>query len=432
MRASIEESLATRDPSVASAESVNSLDPGWLKCNLDTGASLTVFPRKVFEETEPDGMRLKTASGEVVSGYGPGIIHGRDTTGMMRKLNGTIADVRKILVSAAAMHERGYSSWLGPGGGDIIPLNHPISQELGEAYKKAVRKHGKEGIIPVHEENGVYNFYIEQQYIEHGVVAPLTPDEPPPQRPRTPPRPGYSESVASVPPRSRTRTPRPHPVCALEEDGGERGEEMERVEDAVVVQDVEARPARPGWSLPEPTERERLEHETSGHAVFRSWCDECVKATGYAQQHRRVDHSQETMNTVVMDYFYMSDDDKARPHLVAQDRKTGMVSATSLDKNGMVDPTGQKLLTHFLELLGYKEVCLKSDGEHSLVRMKKAAGKEAKCLVKVVPEESPAGDAKANGEAESAVKEIKWRIRAMQLMVERKLGAALPENHPLY
>ena len=56
------------------------------------------------------------------------------------------------------MHERGFSTWLGHGGGEIIPLSHPVNEELGKAYAKAVRKYGKEGIIPVTEENGVYNF----------------------------------------------------------------------------------------------------------------------------------------------------------------------------------------------------------------------------------------------------------------------------------
>ena len=96
------------------------------------------------------------------------------------------------------------------------------------------------------------------------------------------------------------------------------------------------------------------------------------------------------------------------------------------------DLTGQKLLTRFLELLTYNtEIVLKSDGEHSLVKLKKAAGREAKNLTKVVCEESPAGDLQANGEAEAAVREIKWRIKAVHLMLEKKLDGGLPEGHPL-
>ena len=71
-----------------------------------------------------------------------------------------VADVHKILVSAAKLHEKGHTSWLGPGGGEIIPLNHPVSKAMITAYHKAVDEFDKMGIIPVYEENGVYNFYL--------------------------------------------------------------------------------------------------------------------------------------------------------------------------------------------------------------------------------------------------------------------------------
>ena len=97
--------------------------------------------------------------------------------------------------------------------------------------------------------------------------------------------------------------------------------------------------------------------------------------------------------------------------------------ATSLDNKGQSDTTARKLLTTtFLELLGRMEVALKSDGEHTLVQLKKA-GKDAQNLKKVLYEESPAGESRANGEAEeAAVREVKWRIRAIILMLEKKFG----------
>jgi hypothetical protein len=41
------------------------------------------------------------------------------------------------------------------------------------------------------------------------------------------------------------------------------------------------------------------------------------------------------------------------------------------------------------------------------------------------------GDSKANGEAEAAVKEVKWRIRAIIMTLEKKLNTKIPEGHPL-
>ena len=34
------------------------------------------------------------------------------------------------------------------------------------------------------------------------------------------------------------------------------------------------------------TSREKLEHEDSAHAVYRSWCSACVEARGVGGQHR--------------------------------------------------------------------------------------------------------------------------------------------------
>ena len=59
------------------------------------------------------------------------------------------------------------------------------------------------------------------------------------------------------------------------------------------------------------------------------------------------------------------------------------------------------------------------------------AGKDAQCITKMVCEECPAGGAKANGEAEAAVQVIKWRIRAIILMLERKFGKPVLEGHPM-
>ena len=54
------------------------------------------------------------------------------------------------------------------------------------AYHKAVDQFGKMGIIPVYEENGVYNFYLYEERLEQGVEAPRAPDRVP--TPRTPDR----------------------------------------------------------------------------------------------------------------------------------------------------------------------------------------------------------------------------------------------------
>ena len=133
----------------------------------------------------------------------------------------------------------------------------------------------------------------------------------------------------------------------------------------------------------------------------------CVKAAALVQKHVKVDHGDANpVSTVSLDYFYMGE---------AEGAKKQHCSSGPEDR---ADATVQKMMTRFLESLGYKEVVLKSDGERSLVKMKMEAA-------------TPAGDSRSNGEAEAAVKEIKWRCQANLLALDKKLDGGVPEGHPI-
>ena len=108
-------------------------DQGWIRCNFDTGASVTVFPKELYDVEEHSDLKMRTASGEIIRGYGEATIRGVDTQDMRRKIHGEVTDVHKILVSASKVHGKGYCSWLAKGGGDIIPLSHPIYKALERA-----------------------------------------------------------------------------------------------------------------------------------------------------------------------------------------------------------------------------------------------------------------------------------------------------------
>ena len=445
---------------------------GWIKCNFDTGASVTAFPKKYSANQSPTATSFKTASGEMIPSYGAMKISGKDERGVRRVLNGSATEVQKVLVSASKLHSKGYCSWLWEGGGELIPVDSPVYHAMKGAYDNMIINFGAKGLIPVDEENGVYNFYINpeegtEEFIEVEVEDPGEDaaavereesdaewDKAPPQTkeeveqvkvilPTTPKVCSRVTFETRTVPKKVTWTeetkklPRPKDkkeINAFEVDpesvptfeegssgsGGRDGEAL-----------VESRKAKVGWEPPQPTEDERKEHEVSGHAVYRSWCEECCKALGATQQHRRVNHEKDLLPTISMDYFYMEDKEDAKPGLVAIDRDTGMMMATSIERKGMLEATPQKLLTRFIELLGYKEVVLKSDGERPLVRMKTEAAKAAKGLRKAINEESPQGDSRSNGHAEVAVKEVKWRIRAIQLMLAKKFNADIPEGHPL-
>ena len=433
--------------------------PGWIKCNLDTGASVTAIPVEYKPHAELTSDSFKTASGELIMDYGKVKLEGRDERGVKRVLNGNATEVHKILVSAAKLHAKGYNSWIGPGGGEILPLDHPVTKALGVAYDKAVEEFGKEGIIPLREERGVYNFYLKMgdddesaSAVEHSAsVSPTSVASSPksskkkvsfkPPEPAGPPPWKRPKEPAGPPPKKRGRVsyevrsvPKRGQINAFEDEAIEVEESARGEEPPEESAEVESRRANPGWTPPDPTPQEQQEHEASGHAVYRSWCPECVRARGVSQQHRRVPHGKDLLPTISLDYYYMNDDragDDSKPGLVAVDRDTGMMMATAIARKGVVDNTAQKLLARFMELLGYKELVLKSDGERPLVKMKVEAAKIARGVRKAISEESPQGDSKANGHAEAAVRELKWRVRAIHLMINKKFGEEVNEDHPL-
>ena len=79
--------------------------------------------------------------------------------------------------------------------------------------------------------------------------------------------------------------------------------------------------------------------------------------------------------------------------------------------------------------MGHREFINKSDGEHSLKALKEKAAEVAGA--RGIPEESPVGDSKANGEIESGVKEIKGMMRSVRSDLESKLKMVLDRRDPL-
>ena len=110
----------------------------------------------------PTETTFRTATGEIVKGYGQGTLSGEDEHGRQIRITGEFTDVHKVLVSASAVHRKGHLTVLEQGGGYIIDENTPAGRELKEAYKKICRKHGTKEMIPLYEENGVYNFYLKK------------------------------------------------------------------------------------------------------------------------------------------------------------------------------------------------------------------------------------------------------------------------------
>ena len=84
-----------------------------------------------------------------------------------------------------------------------------------------------------------------------------------------------------------------------------------------------------------------------------------------------------------------------------------------------------------MDALGYKRCCFRSDNAPALtsfLSMVKASW--LTCDV-VVPETSPKGDSQSNGAAENGVRLAKAMVRTIKDALEWRLGAEIPDDHPL-
>ena len=182
-----------------------------------------------------------------------------------------------------------------------------------------------------------------------------------------------------------------------------------------------------------PTAEEIEEHEALGHAVHRTWCGHCMRARGMHEQHREVEHRDDALPTLHMDYFFFNekdDDNKEHglPHLQVKDSVSKMCWASPVPAKG-ADAFAVNFIMGVLEEIGYPKLILRSDNEPSIKALKSAV-KEASKL-NIILEESKTGDSPSNGAAEVAVRETKRQCRCMKSALEEQLGKEVGEKHPI-
>ena len=140
----------------------------WDQCekfNFDTGAAATVFPKHMAGENfkgQANGRSYKTASGESIPDHGGLKLRGRDESNLLRTITGRVTDVHKPLTSASQCLGGGNQlCWLDSDGGWIIPRGGVIGKALENELQRLIQKHGSERLLPVYQEKGVYNFYLQ-------------------------------------------------------------------------------------------------------------------------------------------------------------------------------------------------------------------------------------------------------------------------------
>ena len=188
----------------------------------------------------------------------------------------------------------------------------------------------------------------------------------------------------------------------------------------------------------QPTQKMIEEHEVS-HLPFRSWCPACVRGRQKSNPHRKQsdeDRDAEQIPVISYDYGFLGGDDASvsslahsMPVLVGHDRRSKADWTHPVPSKGTADPYPAKAVAKDLEMTGYKRVILKSDQEPSIV----AVLREAANLWKgeVVPEGSPKGESKSNGEVERAVQNMQGLARTLKEAIEIKTKCEIPSRHPV-
>ena len=116
-----------------------------------------------------------------------------------------------------------------------------------------------------------------------------------------------------------------------------------------------------------PTQREREEHEVT-HVPFRDWCVHCMMRRGrthHVAKQKSEDQSRRPI--IAMDYLFMRMD--SGPNVQAISEESITMSSVAL-KKGVEEPWTIERVVRFIELLGHREIALKSDTEPAIVAIR--------------------------------------------------------------
>ena len=110
-------------------------------------------------------------------------------------------------------------------------------------------------------------------------------------------------------------------------------------------------------------------------------------------------------------------EEKGTLMVVVKDSRSKAIRAHALKNKGIKSTYATRRVCADLEEWGHNKVILKSDGEPAIRALKKKI-KARRTSTITLMEVTPRGDPRANGEAESAVREIKGVARSIKTGLE--------------
>ena len=150
-------------------------------------------------------------------------------------------------------------------------------------------------------------------------------------------------------------------------------------------------------SMSAPFMKENEEHFVS-HFPFRAWCEHSVRGKAKAMRHVKVNHSEEQVPVISVDYCFMNSKDdtiitddtqpKHSPVLVVRDRWTKMIFAHALPYKGVQKgPVGWKCLLGDLKKLRYSKMVVRYDPKPALQAVVESAknGFQGQLILEKIP-----------------------------------------------
>ena len=112
-------------------------------------------------------------------------------------------------------------------------------------------------------------------------------------------------------------------------------------------------------------------------------------------------------------------------HAVKEDRHQNIMSSVAL-KKGVEKPWTIERVAKFIDLLGYREITLKSDTEPAVIAFRNRVAEV--CKAEVTTEDAGKGDKESNGLIENAVMLIRGIIRTIKCHIESRTHEPLSDD----
>ena len=142
-----------------------------------------------------------------------------------------------------------------------------------------------------------------------------------------------------------------------------------------------------------PQPRKPSTQEVEAHMIgpypFRSWCRYCVMAA--SDHHRRQAEDYNEVPVISCDYVFFTESREERqlteaeaiavgatPILVIRDKRSKMIHADCVRCKGIKDEFPIETTTKWIFGLGYLEVIIRTDGENSIVALRRRVGEKLK------------------------------------------------------